>query len=145
MPRAVVWPIISFMARDMTAALIIRDGRLLLVHNRKHGLRIEPPGGKKHEDEGWEDSVVREVGEELGVIVRPVRLFGTYATHSPEGEFSVRLYLCEIISGEPRVMEPEKIPEFGWYSLEDIESMKKEGSLVPNMTEALDDLKVLLG
>ncbi|MFQ5736787.1 MAG: NUDIX domain-containing protein [Thermodesulfobacteriota bacterium] len=134
------------MKRDMAAALIIRGGRVLLVHNTKHGgLRIEPPGGKKHADEGWEEGVEREVREELGVRVRPVRLFGTYSTHSPEGEFTVRLYLCEIISGEPRVMEPEKIPGFGWYSIDEIEGLKEEGSLVPNMTEALDDLKKHLG
>jgi 8-oxo-dGTP diphosphatase len=133
------------MKKDMTAALIIRDGKLLLVHNTKHGgLRIEPPGGKKHGDEGWEESVVREAAEELGIDVRPLRLFGTYGTHSPEGEFSVRLYICEIISGEPRVMEPDKIPAFGWYSIEDMERLSDEGSLVPNMAGALDDIRRFL-
>lgn len=132
--------------REMTAALIVRGERILLVHNCKHGgLRIEPPGGKVHEGEGFEASVVREVAEELGVAVRPVKLFGTYETHSPEGGFSVRLYLCEITSGEPSVMEPDKIPAFGWYSIEEVERLKEEGTLVPNMVEALGEIREFLG
>jgi len=134
------------MKREMAAALIVRGDKVLLVHNRKHGvLRVEPPGGKAHEGEAPEESVVREAAEELGVAVRPVRLFGIYDTHSPEGGFSVHLYLCEIISGEPRVMEPDKIPAFGWYSIGEVERFRDEGALVPNMVEALADIREFLG
>jgi ADP-ribose pyrophosphatase YjhB (NUDIX family) len=125
----------------MTAGLIIKDKRALLVHNMKHGLRVEPPGGKKESGEGWEESVIREIKEELGVIVGVTGLIGEYATHSPEGEFLVRLYLCEIASGEPMVMEPDKIPSFGWYSLEDMKLAEKDGTLVPNMALALVDIE----
>lgn len=130
--------------KEMTAALIIRDRRALLVHNMKHGLRIEPPGGKKEHEEGWEESVIREVKEELGVTVGVKATIGEYATHSPEGEFLVRLYLCEITSGEPTVMEPDKIPSFGWYSLEDMKKAAHDGTLVPNMSLALSDIEKFL-
>lgn len=132
------------MKRELTAALIIRDKKVLLVHNAKHGLRIEPPGGKRREGEGVEESIIREVDEELGVRVKPVRPFGTFDTSSPEGNFPVRMYICEITSGEPMVMEPEKIPSFGWYSFSELEKLKKEGSLVPNMAEAMPLLKKLM-
>lgn len=128
----------------MAAALIIRDKKILLVHNTKHGLRVEPPGGKKRDEEEWAIAVIREVQEELGVKVRPARLFGEYATHSPEGDFTVRMYLSEIIEGEPRVIEPEIIPDFGWYTYEDLERFASVGILVPNMVEALPKLKKYL-
>ncbi|MBI5492719.1 MAG: NUDIX hydrolase [Deltaproteobacteria bacterium] len=124
--------------------MIIRDKKVLLVHNAKHGLRVEPPGGKRHEGEGAEASIIREVKEELGVSVSPVRLFGTFDTRSPEGDFSVRMFICEITSGEPGVMEPDKIPSFGWYSFSELEGLKEDGSLVPNMAEALPLLKKLM-
>lgn len=126
--------------REMTAGLIIKDRRVLLVHNVKHGLRVEPPGGKKEPGEGWEESVVREIGEELGVEASVKGLVGEYATSTPEGEFTVRLYLCVILSGEPRIMEPEKIPSFGWYSLEEMREAACFGTLVPNMVLALEDI-----
>ena len=130
--------------KEMTAGLIIMEGRALLVHNMKHGLRVEPPGGKKEVGEGWEESVTREVKEELGVEVVVKGSIGEYATHSPEGEFLVRLYLCEITSGEPAVMEPDKIPSFGWYSLEDMKKAASDGTLVPNMALALSDVAKFL-
>ncbi len=127
------------MRKELAAALIIKDKRLLLVHNKKYGtLRIEPPGGKKHHDETWPEAVKREVEEELGVKVRPGRLFGVYDTSSPEGEFSVRMYFCDIISGEPRVVEHDKVPGFGWYSFDEVRGLV---GLVPNMVKALRELE----
>jgi 8-oxo-dGTP diphosphatase len=130
------------MKKELVAALIIKDKKLLLVHNKKYDTtRIEPPGGKKHSDETWQDAVIREVKEELGVIVRPGKLLGVYDTVSPEGDFTVRMYLSEIVSGEPRVVEPDKIPGFGWYSLVELRRLK---GLVPNMVTALGDLEKYL-
>lgn len=130
--------------REMTAGIIIKDKRVLLVHNIKHGLRVEPPGGKKEPQEGWEESVIREIKEELDLTVRVRETIGDYATHSPEGEFLVRLYLCEIISGEPKLMEPDKIAAFGWYSVDDMKKVALDGTLVPNMGLALADIEKLL-
>ena len=129
----------------MVAGLIIQDKRLLLVHNTKHNsLRIEPPGGKKEENENWEESVIREVKEELDIVVRPTKLFGVYDTFSPEGNFSVHMYLCEIVEGKPRIVESDKISNFKWYSFNELEGLKESGYLVPNMCEALVDLKSIL-
>jgi len=130
------------MKKELVAAIIIKDKRFLLVHNKKHETtRIEPPGGKKHSDETWEDAVRREVEEELGIIVRPGRLLGVYDTVSPEGDFTVRMYFCDIVSGKPRVVEPDKVPGFGWYSLDEIRGLV---GLVPNMVEALGELEKYL-
>ena len=133
------------MKRDMVAGLIIREKKLLLVHNTKHnGLRIEPPGGKKNQDESWEEATTRELKEELDIEVRVGKLLGVYDTNSPEGEFSVRMYFCEIISGESKLMEPEKISKFNWYSYDEIAKLAESGVLVPNMKLALADLKPYL-
>jgi 8-oxo-dGTP diphosphatase len=133
------------MKRDMVAGLIIRDRKLLLVHNTKHGgFRVEPPGGKKRGGEGWEEAVVREVREEIGVTVRPTKLFGIYDTDSPEGGFSVHMFFCDMTGGEPSIVERDKISGFGWYSFGDMVRLKEEGSLVPNMCRALPELKRFL-
>ena len=130
------------MKLELAAGLIIRDARILLVHNMKHGrLRIEPPGGKIYPGEAAEESVIREVSEELGMSVGALELFGIYKTDSPEGEFMVHMYLCNKAEGRPRVVEPDKIPGFGWYALDELETFTRDGSLVANMRRAMDDLK----
>ncbi|MBI5902690.1 MAG: NUDIX hydrolase [Deltaproteobacteria bacterium] len=133
------------MKRELVAGLVIREGRVLLVHNLKHGhKRVEPPGGKIHAGEADSEALAREMEEELGIRAEPIRLLGVYPTHSPEGEFTVRMYVCGIVEGEPRVAEPEKIPSFGWYGMDELRRLKAEGCLVPNMAEAMEDLEGLL-
>lgn len=130
--------------KELTAGIIIKDKKVLLVHNAKHGLRIEPPGGKRDEGEVLEDSVVRELAEELGIKVAVKGLLGVFKTHSPEGDFKVHMFLCEIIEGEPKILEPDKIPAFGWYTVDEIEALREEGTLVPNMVEALETVRGLI-
>ncbi|MEK6759321.1 MAG: NUDIX hydrolase [Deltaproteobacteria bacterium] len=127
--------------KELVAAIIVRDKRLLLVHNVKHGtLRIEPPGGKIHAGETREAAVAREAMEELGIEVRVKGLFCKHPTDSPEGGFIVQMFVCEITGGEPRVVEPDKIPAFGWYTVEEMERMRGDGTLVPNMGGALEEI-----
>ena len=112
----------------------------------KHGrLRIEPPGGKIHPGEGAPASVIREVREELGMSVGALEFFGTYRTDSPEGDFPVHMYLCNEVEGSPRVVEPDKLPGFGWYTLDELEGFILDGSLVTNMRLAMGELSGYLG
>lgn len=132
----------------MVAALIIRDQKLLLVHNIKHGLRMEPPGGKVEERESSEEAVIREVREELGVTVRVLDELGVYRTESPEGAFDVHMIFCEIDPPDQviELREPEKIGAYGWFTLEELRTLRdrcrKEAShlLVPNVQMALEDM-----
>ncbi len=127
--------------KELVAAIIVKDKRLLLVHNVKHGtIRIEPPGGKRHSDETLEEAVAREAQEELGIEVRVKGPFCAHPTDSPEGGFIVHMFVCEITAGTPHVVEPEKIPAFGWYSVEEMERMRAEGTLVPNMIGTLEEV-----
>jgi 8-oxo-dGTP diphosphatase len=133
------------MESELVAGLIIKNRKLLLVCNIKFGItRIEPPGGKRNPSESWENALEREVMEELGVKVQPTNFLGIYNTHSPEGKFAVRMYFCKIVAGKPKVTEPDKISGFGWYTFKELGKLKKDGILVPNMCEALLDLRAYL-
>lgn len=133
------------MNRQMVASLIIKNHKLLLVHNTKHNtLRIEPPGGKVEDNETAEQATTRELIEELGIKVRVGKLFGNFRTNSPEGDFDVSMFICEIESGEIRLAEPDIISDFGWYSYQDLVSFASAGKLVPNMVQALPKLRNFL-
>ncbi|TAN62452.1 NUDIX hydrolase [bacterium] len=135
----------SGVKRDLVAAIIIENGRILILHNIKHGLlRAEPPGGKVHAGEAIDCAVKREVIEELGVSVSNLRPFGVFETDSPEGDFQVHMYLCDIAEGAPRLLEKEKFSGFGWCTFAELIEFKDSGALVRNMVSALDDLRVLM-
>lgn len=132
------------MKQELVAGLIIAGNRVLMMHNVKQGLRIEPPGWKVREGEGHEDALIREIREELGVEAGNLRFIGVYDTDSPEGDFSVHTFSCDIIEGEPFNAEPEKFLRFGWYSFKELLCFREDGTLVPNIAAALDELKGLM-
>jgi hypothetical protein len=51
------------------------------------------------------------------------------------------MYFCNIVEGEPKVIEKEKVSGLEWYSFSEIVKLKEHGSLVPNMCDALIELK----
>lgn len=129
------------MKREMVAGLIINDKKLLLIHNSKYGLRIEPPGGKIEPFETIKASLFREIKEELNILVKPIKNLGVFDTTSPEGNFSVHMFLCDMIGGIPKVNEPNKMNGFGWYNFDELLKLEEYGFLVPNMRRALPILR----
>ena len=54
--------------RERVGAIIVKNGRLLLVWNNKYP-HIWTPGGKKEEGESDEECLRRELNEELGLTL----------------------------------------------------------------------------
>jgi 8-oxo-dGTP diphosphatase len=57
---------------QVAAGVIVRDGRLLIARRARGEGRAgkwELPGGKREDGESLEDCLVRELAEELGIVV----------------------------------------------------------------------------
>jgi A/G-specific adenine glycosylase len=94
-------------------AAVIRDHDQVLIDQRRAGDLMggmwEFPGGKVEQGESLADAIVREIREELGLVIRVVRFLNVYEhayTH-----FSVKVHAieCEIITGEPQALESDAI------------------------------------
>ena len=83
--------------RIRVRAIIIHDGKLVSMYREK-GNRIfyTFPGGGMEGKESEEDCVKREVLEEFGIIVKPIKKVYTYENQSSIEHF----YLVEWISGK---------------------------------------------
>ena len=101
-------------------AAIVRDGQILLIK------RLRPPeagcwslpGGKVDFLERVADAVVREIREEIGVVVALERMLGLVEMVGLDDQHWVSpIYLARIVAGEPRLCEPEKHEDFAWFSL----------------------------
>ena len=110
-------------------ALLDTDGRVLLQKRRadsRHGGLWEFPGGKVEPGESHESALVREIAEELGIVVAPadLRAEGDSAgnTEGDQGDPPVVLYLysCDRWHGEPRCLEGEAI---GWFAPQAAEAL----------------------
>ncbi len=85
----------------------------------------EVPGGKVEFGETLEQAVIRETMEEFGIVIRVKKLLQV-CDHilKNEGQHWVSpTYLCELVSGQPKIREPEKCAAIGWYSLADTDKM----------------------
>jgi 8-oxo-dGTP pyrophosphatase MutT (NUDIX family) len=127
----------------LVAGTVFRDGRFLVAHNVKYGLRIEPSGGKWHgaEAETLEEAVAREMWEELRIRVRVLGKIGVYQTDvTKEGVFDVHTYLCEIVEGEPVASEPGKIEGFEWATPDELEA---NPHVTPSLRATVPDLRLI--
>lgn len=106
------------------AGCVIRDdrGRILLLHRNKPDLSWwEIPGGQVEEGEAPEAAAIREVREETGLEVRIGGLLGEAELESTNHEpAQFYWFSAEIVSGEPRALEPESHDEISYMDITDL-------------------------
>lgn len=105
-------------------ALIRRGGEYLIAQRRKNdsfGSLWEFPGGKKDPDESFEECVVREVKEEVGLDVRVEEKFMEMRRPYHERIIWLNFFLCTYLGGEPKPIDCERIE---WVRVEDMKKYK---------------------
>lgn len=87
-------------------SVIMRGGKVLLIKRKfePHRGRWALPGGAVDYGETLKDAVVREVEEETGVKVEPVKLLTILDEpgRDPRGHVVSVVFLCKILGGKPR-------------------------------------------
>ena len=90
-------------------AVVIRDGRVLLIRRGKEPLRGRwlVPGGTVELGETLEEAVVREILEETGLEVTPIEMLNVFDHIDWERgrvvhHYVIVDYLCDCLAGEPR-------------------------------------------
>jgi len=84
---------------EVSIGVIVRDGRIFIQKRPDGGLMPnlwEFPGGKVDEGESPEKAVVREIGEELGIGVRPLEKMALIRHSYTRFRVALHAYLCEI-------------------------------------------------
>lgn len=99
---------------------IVRDGKVLLYRRSRapeqgHWSIV---GGKIDHMEHSSTAARREAAEETGLAIGRIHfLCHAEVMTEADGQHWVSLiYMTDDIMGEPQVMEPDKLPEFGWFS-----------------------------
>ncbi len=104
---------------EVTAAIIYRDGKLLLcqrAEGKSRELLWEFPGGKIEPHETPEQCLVRECREELGIQIGTESLVRKVVYEYPDITVHVHFYMCRLIDGEPACIEHNRIQ---WFTLDE--------------------------
>lgn len=114
--------------------MIIRDGKVLLGQRHPDPIKADSlmngegtwtmPGGKLDFGESFEEGAVREVAEEIGVDILPSDLEVISLSNDivPTAHFVTVGLLCKNFpkDAEARVMEPDEITQWKWFSLDEL-------------------------
>jgi 8-oxo-dGTP diphosphatase len=126
---------------DVSAGLIFRSGKVLITqrHNDAHlGGLWEFPGGKREAHETFEDCLVRELQEELGVKVSVGELFASVTHSYPERTVALKFFLCRLVRGEP---QPIGCSSLKWVGRSDLDGYE----FPPADAQLLEKLRTVIG
>lgn len=112
--------------------MILRDGKVLLGQRHPDPVKADSlmngegtwtmPGGKLDFGESFEEGAVREVKEEIGVLIQAGDLEVISLSNDivPTAHFVTVGLLCKNFpkDAEPQVMEPDEITQWQWFPLD---------------------------
>lgn len=93
---------------EVSAGLVFREGKLLITqrHTGSHlGGLWEFPGGKREGDETFEQCLVRELREELGIEVEVCEMVESLTHAYPEKTVALKFFRCRWKQNEPRAID----------------------------------------
>jgi 8-oxo-dGTP pyrophosphatase MutT (NUDIX family) len=110
------------MERDLpegVVAVVRRiDGAYLLVQRATHnsfGGYWCPVSGRVEPGESHAQTAEREAREEVGIEIRALRKL--HVQVSASGAYMLHWWLCEHVSGEPSVMQPDEVADVCWVDI----------------------------
>lgn len=128
---------------DVTAALFIRDGKVLLARRPEGKILAgmwEFPGGKRERGEGLAACLRRELREELGISVRVGRKFTAVDHAFTHLRIRLHVFQCDSLRGKPRPIGAEAVR---WVNIRDLSKypMGKADRMVSDQIARQRDIK----
>ncbi|MRI55684.1 (deoxy)nucleoside triphosphate pyrophosphohydrolase [Methylobacterium sp. DB1607] len=126
----------------VAAALVDADGRVLMAQ-RPEGKALaglwEFPGGKVEPGERPEETLIRELAEELGITVKePCLAPLTFASHAyPDFHLLMPLYICRRWEGFPQAREAQALRWVRPGALRDLPMPPADLPLIPFLIDLL--------
>ncbi|MDV2984103.1 UNVERIFIED_CONTAM: (deoxy)nucleoside triphosphate pyrophosphohydrolase [Methylobacteriaceae bacterium AG10] len=126
----------------VAAALVDADGRVLMAQ-RPEGKTLaglwEFPGGKVEAGERPEETLIRELAEELGITVKePCLAPLTFASHAyPDFHLLMPLYICRRWEGVPQSREAQALRWMRPGALRDLPMPPADLPLIPFLIDLL--------
>jgi 8-oxo-dGTP diphosphatase len=126
----------------VAAALVDTDGRVLIAQ-RPQGKALaglwEFPGGKIEANERPEEALIRELAEELGIIVKaPCLAPLTFASHAYEDfHLLMPLYICRKWEGVAQPLDGQRLKWARAKDLRDYPMPPADAPLIPHLIDIL--------
>lgn len=110
--------------------MLMKEGRVLLGKRHSDSNKADSelhgegtwtmPGGKLEFGESFEDGAKREVYEETGLQLNNVKVICVNNDKNEYAHFVTIGLFSDKFDGDPKVMEPDEIVEWKWFSIDNL-------------------------
>lgn len=120
---------VDYIGVGIGAVIFNKEGKIFLAKRgrkaRNEAGKWECPGGALEFGESFENTLKREIKEEFGIDIEITDQLATFNHIIPkEKQHWVALaFICKIKKGIPKILEPEKCEEIGWFTIEEMKKM----------------------
>ena len=124
--------------QQVVGAALLRDGRVLAARRTAPAAaagRWEFPGGKVEAGESPDRALVREIAEELGVVIEIRRWLTGGVPIGTTHELTVAV--AEIVGGDPTPVEHDRIRWLAASELDDVDWLDPDRPFLPELRSGL--------
>ena len=121
-------------------AAIIRDNNKIYATQRGYGDfkdGWEFPGGKVEEGETSEEALIREINEELGILIAVDDYLTTIEYDYPTFHLSMECFFCHIEEGSPTLNEHEAAKWLSVDQLDQIDWLPADLTIIGDIKERI--------
>ena len=130
----------------VVCAVIIKNRQVLCAQRglfMSLPLKWEFPGGKVEDGETYEEALIREIKEELNLIIDVRTLFLSVDHTYPDFNLSMHSYLCSAFSGELILKEHQQSQWLYVNELDRLDWAAADIPIVKKLKESLKDAHIL--
>jgi 8-oxo-dGTP pyrophosphatase MutT (NUDIX family) len=133
---------INLLEIDKIAFIKVENGKILSTRS-KGRIKFYIPGGKRENNETDEETLIREIREELNVsiISATINYFGTFKAQADSHKAGVIVKMtCYMADFEGNLEPCSEIEEIKWLSFADRENVSKVDKLIFDFLKEKDEL-----
>lgn len=124
---------------EVVAAIIINDGKILCVQRGENKLpyisrKYEFPGGKIEAGETNEETIIREIKEELHMDIRTEKEYITVEHEYPDFHLTMHSFIC---SCEDSTVKLTEHVAYKWLSINELEGLDWAAADIPIVDELI--------
>jgi 8-oxo-dGTP diphosphatase len=118
---------------EVVAAIIVNNGKYLCVQRGESKLdyiskKWEFPGGKIEPGETREQTIKREIQEELSMDIQPSNEFITVVHEYPDFHLTMHSFICTCVNPELKLSEHI---DFKWMEIDDMDNLDWAAADIP--------------
>lgn len=111
------------------AIILNKEGRIFLAKRGRKAKneqgKWEGPGGSVDFGETIRSAIIREIEEEYGMRIKPIKLLDVCDHILPEEKqhWVSPSFLAIVVRGKPTILEPHKCSEIGWFTRKEMKKL----------------------